>query len=161
MAGFKASPLHLAPSYGEPGIGLADWGPVAMRLSEARNYWVVSVRANGRPHAAPVWGAWLDDEIWFSTDPDSVKGRNLAERPEVVVHLESGDDVVIVEGVVAPAPAARFEAYRAEYRRKYDFEHPGWGAPGAAVLIVIPRRIMSWNEREFPASAVAWTPASE
>ena len=27
------------------------------------------------------------------------KGRNLAENPNVAVHLESGDDVVILEGV--------------------------------------------------------------
>ena len=161
MAGFRASPLRLAASYGVPGTGDGDWAPLERRLSEARNYWVVTIRADGRPHAAPVWGAWLDDAVWFSTDPESVKGRNLAARPEVVVHLESGDEVVIVEGVAGPAPAGRFEAYRAEYRRKYDFEHPAWGAPGAAVVVVTPRRILAWTEHEFPASGVVWTPAQE
>ena len=160
MAGlrFRGSPLRLPASYGPAGTGEGDWVAVEARLAEARNYWIVTVRADGGPHAAPVWGGWLDGAVWFSTDPDSVKGRNLDERPEAVVHLESGDEVVIVEGLVGPAPGSRFEAFRAEYRRKYDFEHPDVGAPGAAVFVVTPRRILTWNERKFPASGVAWTP---
>jgi hypothetical protein len=161
MAGFRASPLRLASSYGERSPGTGDWAGVAARLSASRNYWIISSRADGRPHAAPVWGVWLDEAIWFSTDPQSIKGRNLADRPEVVVHLESGDDVVIVEGVAGPAPQARFEAYRAEYKRKYDFDHPDWDAADSAVFSVAPRRIMTWNESEFPASGVSWTPADE
>jgi hypothetical protein len=161
MRVFRASPLRLAPGYGPPGTGEGDWAQVQTRLSEARNYWIVSVRADGRPHAAPVWGIWLDGAVWFSTDPESTKGRNLAERPDVVVHLESGDEVVIVEGLAGPAPFERFEAYRAEYRRKYDFEHPSWGAPAAAVFAVVPRRILTWSEREFPGTAVAWAPSEE
>jgi hypothetical protein len=161
MARFRPSPLRLAGSHGAQGTGEGDWAAVAARLVEARNYWIVTVRADGRPHAAPVWGVWLDGAVWFSTDPDSVKGRNLADRPDVVVHLESGDEVVIVEGVAGPAPASRFETYRSEYRRKYDFDHPALGAPGAAVFAVMPRRILTWSEREFPASGVAWTPADD
>jgi PPOX class probable F420-dependent enzyme len=158
MAGFRAAPLNLASGYGDRGPGEGDWAAVAERLVEARNYWIVTVRSDGRPHAAPVWGVWLDGAVWFSTDGASVKGRNLAARPEVVVHLESGDDVVIVEGRAGPAAAERFEAYRDEYRRKYDMEHPDLGAPGATVFVVTPRRILTWREREFPASGVAWTP---
>lgn len=159
MARFRASPLRLATSYGPPGTGEGDWDQLEVRLEEARNYWLVTVREDGRPHAAPVWGVWLDGQVWFSTDPDSVKGRNLAARPEVVINLESGDEAVIVEGFAGPAPRDRFDAYRAEYGRKYDFDHPDWGAPGAAVFTVTPRRILAWSEREFPASGVVWTPA--
>ena len=159
MVRFRASPLNLRPGYGPPGTGEGDWDRVAAQLTEARNYWIVTVRSGGRPHAAPVWGVWLDGQVWFSTDAESVKGRNMTERPEVVVHLESGDEVAIVEGVAGPPRFDRFEAYRAEYRRKYEIEHPGWGDPDAAVYVVTPRRILTWSEREFPASGVAWTPA--
>ena len=65
-----------------------------------RSYWVTTTRADGRPHAMPVWGLWLDGALWFSSDPDSVKGRNLAARPDAVVHLESGDEVCILDGRV-------------------------------------------------------------
>src|SRR4051812_22385567 len=75
---------------------MLDWEDARERLAASRNYWVCTTRPDGRPHVAPVWGLWMDDAFYFSTDSASVKGRNLAARPDVVVHLESGDDVVIV-----------------------------------------------------------------
>jgi len=84
----------------DDGEGMLPFSWVEDQLAAAHNYWVCSTRADGRPHAMPVWGLWVDGAVWFSTDPASLKARNLAARPEVVVHLESGDDVVVVEGVV-------------------------------------------------------------
>lgn len=37
-----------------------------------------TVRADGRPHIAPVWFLLDGDEIVFNTGADTVKGRNLA-----------------------------------------------------------------------------------
>ena len=65
MARFRPSPLRLASSSGAQGNGEGDWAAVAARLAEARNYWIVTVRADDRPHAAPVWGVWLDGTVWF------------------------------------------------------------------------------------------------
>jgi len=70
-----------------------SWAKVRRRLEQARNYWIVTSRPDGRPHAAPVWGVWLDGRLWFSTSPASVKARNLAADPRVVVHLERADTV--------------------------------------------------------------------
>src|SRR4051794_25481300 len=84
-----------APGYGIDGSspeGMLPWSEVVARLEAARNYWICTTRPDGRPHASPVWGLWFEDEFVFSTGTDSRKGRNLAENPEVVVHLESGDD---------------------------------------------------------------------
>jgi PPOX class probable F420-dependent enzyme len=40
---------------------------------------VATVRADGRPHVAPVWFAVDDDgSIYFTTGADTVKGKNLA-----------------------------------------------------------------------------------
>src|SRR5436309_3077693 len=77
---------------------MLTWGEVERRLQIAHNYWIASSGADGHPHVAPVWGLWTDGAFYFSTDPASRKGRNITANPEVVVHLESGDDVVIVEG---------------------------------------------------------------
>src|SRR4051812_9693775 len=82
----------------QPAEGLLPWSFVDERRATAHNYWVVTSSAAGRPHAAPVWGLWLDGRFYFSTDPASRKGRNLAANPALVVHLESGDDAVILEG---------------------------------------------------------------
>src|SRR5437667_2341575 len=96
--------------------GLLAWDTVRAQLASARNYWVATATPDGRPHVAPVWGLWLDEAFYFSTDPASRKGRNLTASPELVVHLESGDDVVILEGRAEPVTdqslLARFaEAY--------------------------------------------------
>jgi hypothetical protein len=88
-------------------------------LREARNYWLTTTRADGRPHAMPIWGVWLNGALWFGTGLESVKGRNLARDPRAVVHLESGDDVTILEGV---ADRAEDDAAYAAYGAKYDME---------------------------------------
>jgi nitroimidazol reductase NimA-like FMN-containing flavoprotein (pyridoxamine 5'-phosphate oxidase superfamily) len=43
---------------------------------------------------------WVRDTFYFHVAPTSQTGRNLARNPAVVVHLPSGDDVVIIKGTV-------------------------------------------------------------
>jgi nitroimidazol reductase NimA-like FMN-containing flavoprotein (pyridoxamine 5'-phosphate oxidase superfamily) len=76
------------------------WGWAEERLASSRNYWIATARAGGSPHAMPVWGVWIDDAVVFGTSARSRKGRNLTRDPRVVVHLESGDEVVVLEGEV-------------------------------------------------------------
>jgi pyridoxine/pyridoxamine 5'-phosphate oxidase len=99
---------------------------------------------------------WLDKAVWFSTDPQSRKGRNMAERPSVIVHLESGDDVVIVEGVAhrvsAIADLQRFvDAYAAKYDFSMDPTNPDFG-----VYRVVPSVVLAWLEADFPGGATRW-----
>lgn len=156
----RAGRPRIAPGYGildaASGSGLLPWRHAVERLSAARNYWVVTAGAQGRPHAAPVWGLWLDDAFFFSTDPASRKGRNLAAQPEVVVHLESGDDVVIIEGRVEEVrdPATR-RRFADEYDSKYRFR-PDPDDPGTAIYAVRPRVASAWLESDFPGGATRW-----
>lgn len=133
----------------------ASWADAAARLESARNYWLVTTRPDGRPHAMPVWALWLDDAVVFSTDPDSRKGRNLAHRPEAIVHLESGDDAVILEGRVEPVTETDVLARFADaYFEKYGWRvEPG---PGFGVYTLRPRVAFTWSERDFPQSATRW-----
>src|SRR3954447_26810544 len=118
----------MPPGYGvgaEPSPELLSWRWVADQLTSARNYWIATARPDGRPHVAPVWGLWLDEAFYFSTDPASRKARNLEANPALVVHLESGDDVVILEGtaerVTDPSLRGRFaDAYDAKYQMRPD-----------------------------------------
>ena len=98
--GTRARGRPYAPGYGIPSdpAGMLSWDRVEGHLTEARNYWVATVRPDGRPHVTPVWGLWVGEAFYFGAEPGSRKARNLVENPNVVVHLESGDDVVIVEG---------------------------------------------------------------
>ncbi len=88
--------------YGVPKsrTGLLSWSHADERLAAARSYWVGTTLPDGSPHAVPLWGVWSNGQLFFGTDPETRTARNLAQNPEVVVHLESGDDVVILKGAV-------------------------------------------------------------
>lgn len=83
--------------FGGP-VGSAElpWSWATERLSSARIYWIATTRPDGRPHSRPVWGIWLDLVFSFSTG--SLAAQNLATQPAIPLHLERGDDVVIIEG---------------------------------------------------------------
>jgi PPOX class probable F420-dependent enzyme len=138
------------------GSGLMPWPEAAGRLAEARNYWIGTVRADGRPHAMPVWGIWLNERLLFSTGRTSQKGRNLAHDPRVVVHLESGDEVVILEGVAEaltdPDWLAQFaEAYDAKYHVRPDLSDQQ-----NVTYAVRPQVAFGWLEKDFPGGATRW-----
>ena len=146
----------MPPGYGvgpEPTAELLSWSWVADQLTRARNYWVASTRPDGRPHVAPVWGLWLDRALYFSTDPTSRKGRNLMARPDVAVHLESGDDAVMLEGRVeigvdADLLARFLDAYEVKYALRLDLN-----ALNGEVYQLRPRLVLAWLERDFPRTA--------
>jgi nitroimidazol reductase NimA-like FMN-containing flavoprotein (pyridoxamine 5'-phosphate oxidase superfamily) len=136
--------------------GLLAWSSVAAKLAAAHNYWIASTRPDGRPHAMPVWGVWQDGAFYFGTDRASRKGRNLAANPSVVVHLESGEDVVILEGRAGELrDSTKLPGLDAAYHKKYRLRLTD--APGdTQVLVVRPRFVFAWREKNFNKSATRW-----
>ena len=132
------------------------WSDVERQLAKAKNYWVGTTRPDGRPHAMPVWGLWLDGVFYFSSEGGSRKARNIAANPQVVVHLESGDDVVIIEGTAERiADRALFAKVDAAYKKKFGMGLGG--IPGdVGVFAVRPKVVFAWRERDFPKSATKW-----
>jgi general stress protein 26 len=136
--------------------GLMRWNAVEEQLEKAKNYWVGTTRPDGRPHAMPVWGLWLDRTFYFSSDGSSRKARNIAANGCAVVHLESGDAAVIVEGEAHRVTnrglfAKVDEAYTKKYRMGLS------GIPGdVGVFAVQPKVVFAWRERDFPKSATKW-----
>jgi hypothetical protein len=152
-----ASRPHI-PHYGIPESteGLLPWSYAAGRLEEAQNYWIATTCPDGRPHARPVWGVFVDGTLFFGGGPSVKWARNLAENPAVVVHLESGDEVVIVEGSVTklteenidPDLVKRLDAaYLAKY--KFQMEH------GLPVWQLRPTLAFGWSK--FPDDTTRWT----
>jgi len=94
---------------------------------------------------------WLPDGFWFSTG--SLARHNLVANPQITVHLDSGDQVVIVEGVaVAVSGAARLQAFLAAYNPKYGWDLAAAGdgvadSAGAAgpAYRVRPRVVFGWD----------------
>lgn len=136
--------------------GLLSWSHVEQRMSAAHNYWVCTTRPDGHPHAMPVWGVWVAGKFCFSTDRQSRKSRNLIRLPAIVVHLESGDDVVILEGRAEEIKQPKLlssmdDAYHAKYGLRVS-EVPGT----PAIYAVTPKAVFAWREKDFPTSATRW-----
>ncbi len=137
------------------------WSYVDERMSAARNYWIVTASTDGRPAATPVWGAWVDEKLYFDGSPETRRGRNIAQNPRVVVHLESGDQVVILEGqaqILQSAPERSLaERVAAVYREKYaeagySPEATQWDQGG--LMVFEPRMAMGWTK--FPEDVTRW-----
>ncbi|MDE3136448.1 MAG: pyridoxamine 5'-phosphate oxidase family protein [Acidobacteriota bacterium] len=125
------------------------------RLERSRNYWICTTRPDGRPHAMPVWGIWLEDAFYFSTARASRKGRNIARNSAVSVHLESADDLVALEGKAREvSDEETITRLNAAYRAKYQM--PLWIHPENAVFCVHPRVVFAWTEKNFPKDATRW-----
>lgn len=151
-------PLDVPAEYGlsELGEDHLSLEQVMERFGSERSWWIVTVRPDGRPHAVPVWGLLSEGQLIFSVDPNSTKARNLAKGSELVLHLESGDAVAIVEGSVEAITHEQLPAsYSADYNAKYDVEID-FSAPGIAIYKVVPTKVFSWDESAFVETAVRW-----
>lgn len=49
---------------------------------------LATVRADGRPHAAPIWYAVDGETLLFNTGAETVKGRNLARDPRATLCVQ-------------------------------------------------------------------------
>ena len=113
------------PDYG---VNTPEWEPLpwswaAERLGVNRNFWVVTVSADGRPHALPVWGVWDEGEgrFAFSCSPRARKARNLAGNPHAVVMTDDTVECLSIEGQAESVSdeqrqARWIERYLAKYR---------------------------------------------
>lgn len=138
------------------GEGRLPWAWAEERLTAARTDWLATTRPDGRPHVMPVWGLWLDGALLFSTARRSRKARNLAARPDAIAHLESGDEVVILEGPVHEVTdAALLTRFADAYEAKYRFRPDPHDAANA-VYALRPRVAFAWREQDFPTSATRW-----
>jgi hypothetical protein len=141
------------PGYGIPESieGILPWEHVTERLEKAPNYWVGTIDQQGRPHVVPVWGVWVEGTLYFGGGPETRWSRNLAANPQVAVHLESGSDVVILEGTVeriTDPKNALVERIDDAYEAKYQMRH------GIPFWVLRPAVAFAWSE--FPKNATRW-----
>lgn len=154
----EPSRIDLPEGYGafEP-FTLEDvpsWDDFEPMLEQSRNYWL-AISGSVTPVVAPVWGIWFDGVFVFSTDAASRKARALLKSPGCVIHLESGDDVMIVHGIAERLSVAESQPYLAPYERKYGIPiNPE--SPEQAVFRVTPLFALTWLEREFGITATRW-----
>ena len=143
----EAGPLEAPPHYRFPTsrAGLLPWSHAEVRLERARNYWLATTRPDGRPHVTPLWGVWVDGGPFFDGLLTTRWGRNLAANPAATVHLESGDDVVIVDGVVEDlvTPADVGARVVGAWAAKYGRLLPEPASQG--IFRLRPRTVRAWS----------------
>jgi len=137
--------------YVDKPVSYVTWGWVAEQLTESKNYWLSSVRPNHRPHVVPRWGVFMDNKFYYDGSPETRHAQNIIANPNVSLHLESGDQAIILEGVSKPSgkPEREFaNRLAAEYRRKYTQhgyspEPTQWDEGG--LYVFTPRQCLAWT----------------
>ena len=157
------------PRYGDPSATPPPWEAIERLLTDAQLYWIITVRADGRPHAVPLVGVWHDDAFAFCTGPEEQKQRNLDVNAHVAVTTgttgaagwNSGKDVV-VEGTAARVTdseqlTALATAWFAKYGDDWRFEVRGQEfvelsdsggntQGGARVYRVVPDKVIAFGD---------------
>jgi len=147
-------PLRL---YGEPStLAPLEWSWVDAQLLASGTYWVTAPGGT-HPHPRPVWGCWHLDRIILSVGSPVIR-RLAGVGTPVTVHLDSGTDVVIVEGVIAGATDA--PDVLDAYNRKYDWAYSV--ADYGPLMTIRPQTVLAWRAagwagRESFVATGRWT----
>jgi len=157
----KITRPYFPKGYVENPKSLLPWSHVVQQLTDAINYWLCTVRPDGKPHVIPRWAVMVEDNIYYDGSPETRHAKNIAVNPSVSLHLESGTDVVIVEGdaveMQKPSPELGViiaEAYAEKYAEiGYSPEPNQWDNGG--LFMLTPRSAMAWtNFTEDPTKFV-------
>jgi nitroimidazol reductase NimA-like FMN-containing flavoprotein (pyridoxamine 5'-phosphate oxidase superfamily) len=159
---------QIDPRYGDASATPPPWADIEQLLADAQLYWIITVRADGRPHAVPLVGVWQDGAFAFCTGAEEQKQRNLDANAHVAVTTgstgaqgwDSGTDVVVEGTAVRVTDAQELQgladAWFAKYGEDWKFEvrgeefhelsHSGGGTGGGArVYRVRPAKVLAFG----------------
>ena len=132
---------------------MLDWAWAVERLERAITYALGTASADGTPHLIPIWGAWVDGR-WYVEGGPTRWQRNLRENPRMVIQIEQGDDVVIVEGTATeltappePLSSAILGGY-AKYIQAKDYEASPENWAEGGLWCLHPSKAFAWSR--FP-----------
>jgi general stress protein 26 len=158
----KASRPHM-PGYGLPKgtKGLFPWKWAEEKLRKSHNFWVVTVRPDGRPHVMVVWGLWNDGAFLFSTGSQSRKAKNLALNSRCIIATEQADKAVIVEGIAEVTTDVELRRWFLKtYEKKYRFDmsmfEPGILSLKEPIFLVRPNVAFGLDQRKSLNAATRW-----
>lgn len=143
--------------------GTVSWPEIAARLTAARSYWLCTTSPSGAPHAAPVWGVVTGSTLYLYSERRTVKARNLAADPRLVLHLESAEDVVIVRGTAedmgTPAQVPDVvTALSAKYISEADRQYLPDADPSFDIVYAVrPQSAIMWRLADYEGSQRRWT----
>lgn len=104
-------------------------------------FFLGTVGANGKPHAAGIGALWCDDNLWFVSGPRTRKSRDLAASPActIAVRLQGldlileGEAIRVIERSVLEQLAGRYResGWPAEVDERGDAFTAPYNAPAA------------------------------
>jgi len=147
----KITRPKLPKGYADNPTSFVTWEWVAEQLTEAENYWLASVRPDGRPHVVPRWGAFIDNKLYYDGSPETRHAQNISQNPHVTLHLENGYKVVIMEGTSKPAEKPGLEFAKklsqiiiSKYASQgYSPEPTQWDEGG--LYVFTPKQCLAWT----------------
>ena len=149
------------PGYGidTSATGLISWEEAVHRLNSTRNFWLATVRPDGRPHAMAVWAVWLDGALWFSSSLGSRKIRNLRDNPRCTLTSDDAEHPIVVDGTAEIiADLDRIAAFLAASNAKYEVDYGIEFLDPAvnATVRVAPEWAFALDEENFTGSPTRW-----
>jgi len=149
------------PGYGildeRGGTGLLPWSWASERLATSHDYWLATVRPDGRPHVTPVWGVWDGEAVWFSSSGGSRKARNLAANPHATITTDDALDDHRLEGEVRRVTALEpITAFTDRMNRKYESDYGVDFFTTNACFRLRPTRVFGLTEADFVGSPTRW-----
>ncbi len=124
-------------------------------LGKARTASLATVRADGRPHVAPVWFDLDGDTLLFMTGESTVKGRNLRHESRVSLCVDDEQPpfaFVLLEGTVELAdndPDMLYWATRIGGRYMGEEQAEAFGrrnaVPGELLVRVTPTKVLAYT----------------
>jgi len=106
---------------------------VVAQLNQSKEIYVATVRKNGtRSAAVPVWFAFMDDAIWFTTGPESHKGRRVQKGSPMFVSVQGKDGPFITTKAEVVKDGAIAERLGELYSKKYWIAWLGFFRPSRA-----------------------------
>ena len=124
-------------------------------LSQPLTAQLVTLRASGTPHVAPVWFLWDDGRAFVMADSGAIKVRNIRRNPAVALCVSTPGRpyaFVTIEGTAATG-ADGMESM--VHRICVNYDGPERGPEFARELLadermsliaITPNRVISWKD---------------
>lgn len=115
-------------------------------LQKEEIIFIATTKADGSPHIAPIWFVYHKGKIWFETDKDTVKFKNI-QKLNKIAFCFGGRETYIIEGSVKWFTEKELDfPIRQMYWDKYG-NHMDDSYINEETLLfeVIPEKEMSWH----------------
>jgi len=153
---------ELDQRFSGPAATPASWDETRQVLEAAELSWIVTVRADGRPHLTPLVAVWFGEALYFTTGDAEQKAVNLRGNSHVILMTggsdwDAGLDVVVegdavpvtddaVLGSLAAAWAAKWDGRWQFQVRDGAFQQDG----GAALVFAVkPGKVLAFAKGSF------------